>query len=120
MTDQFFVDADGLDSGRDGFDGKGAELRTLAQRLQGLANPSRIQAAAGNDKNGKEFSQTHQKSATDIYNGIRAWAEAVEATRDSIGDMATSFRDADQGAYDASNSLFQSFTELNQAVHKDE
>ncbi|MBB4687601.1 hypothetical protein [Amycolatopsis jiangsuensis] len=116
MTDQFFVDADGLDNGRDGFDGKSTELRTLAQRVQGLANPSRISDAAGNDKNGNEFYKTHLESATGIYNGINAWAAAVEATRDSIGDMATSFREADQGAFDASNLLLQNFTQLNEKV----
>ncbi|MFB9925922.1 hypothetical protein ACFORO_12915 [Amycolatopsis halotolerans] len=118
MTDQFFVDADGLDGGRDGFDGKSAELRTLAQLVQSLANPSRIQDAAGNDKNGNEFSKTHIQSAGEIYNGINAWALAVEATRDAIGDMATSFREADQGAYDGSNALFKNFTDLNHKVRK--
>ncbi|WP_409179303.1 hypothetical protein F9C11_22350 [Amycolatopsis sp. VS8301801F10] len=118
MTDQFFVDADGLDGGRDGFDGKSAELRTLAQRVQSLANPGRIQDAAGNDKNGNEFSKTHSQSAAEIYNGINAWALAVEATRDAIADMATSFREADQGAYDGSNALFKNFTDLNGKVHK--
>lgn len=118
MTDQFFVDADGLDGGRDGFDGKSAELRTLAQRVQSLANPGRIQDAAGNDKNGNEFSKTHIQSAAEIYNGINAWALAVEATRDAIGDMATSFREADQGAYDGSNALFKNFTDLNHKVRK--
>ncbi|MFD2473438.1 hypothetical protein [Amycolatopsis silviterrae] len=118
MTDQFFVDADGLDGGRDGFDGKSAELRTLAQRVQSLANPGRIQDAAGNDKNGNEFSKTHIQSAAEIYNGINAWALAVEATRDAISDMATSFREADQGAYDGSNALFKNFTDLNGKVHK--
>ncbi|WP_406634975.1 hypothetical protein [Amycolatopsis sp. WGS_07] len=118
MTDQFFVDADGLDGGRDGFDGKSDELRTLAQRVQSLANPSRIQDAAGNDKNGNEFSKTHIQSAAEIYNGINAWALAVEATRDAISDMATSFREADQGAYDGSNALFKNFTDLNGKVHK--
>ncbi|UKD59060.1 hypothetical protein L3Q65_20810 [Amycolatopsis sp. FU40] len=118
MTDQFFVDADGLDGGRDGFDGKSAELRTLAQRVQSLANPGRIRDAAGNDKNGNEFSTTHIQSAAEIYNGINAWALAVEATRDAIGDMATSFREADQGAYDGSNALFKNFTDLNHKVQK--
>lgn len=118
MTDQFFVDADGLDGGRDGFDGKSAELRTLAQRVQSLANPGRIQDAAGNDKNGNEFSKTHIQSAAEIYNGINAWALAVEATRDAIADMATSFREADQGAYDGSNALFKNFTDLNGKIHK--
>lgn len=118
MTDQFFVDADGLDGGRDGFDGKSAELRTLAQRVQSLANPSRIQDAAGNDKNGNEFSKTHIQSAAEIYNGINAWALAVEATRDAIGDMATSFREADQGAFDGSNALFKNFTDLHEKVTK--
>ncbi|MGW4399579.1 hypothetical protein ACWEHA_30185 [Amycolatopsis nivea] len=118
MTDQFFVDADGLDGGRDGFDGKSAELRTLAQRVQSLANPGRIQDAAGNDKNGNEFSKTHIQSAAEIYNGINAWALAVEATRDAIGDMATSFREADQGAYDGSNALFKNFTDLHEKVVK--
>ncbi|MFE3175349.1 hypothetical protein ACFXPA_17960 [Amycolatopsis sp. NPDC059090] len=118
MTDQFFVDADGLDGGRDGFDGKSAELRTLAQLVQSLANPGRIEDAAGNDKNGNEFSKTHIQSAAEIYNGINAWALAVEATRDAIGDMATSFREADQGAYDGSNALFKNFTDLNHKVRK--
>ncbi|EFL09302.1 MULTISPECIES: hypothetical protein [Actinomycetes] len=118
MTDQFFVDADGLDGGRDGFDGKSAELRTLAQRVQSLANPGRIQDAAGNDKNGNEFSKTHIQSAAEIYDGINAWALAVEATRDAISDMATSFREADQGAYDGSNALFKNFTDLNEKVRK--
>ena len=118
MTDQFFVDADGLDGGRDGFDGKSAELRTLAQRVQSLANPGRIQDAAGNDKNGNEFSKTHIQSAAEIYNGINAWALAVEATRDAISDMATSFREADQGAYDGSNALFKNFTDLNGKIDK--
>ncbi|WP_051166131.1 hypothetical protein [Amycolatopsis orientalis] len=118
MTDQFFVDADGLDGGRDGFDGKSAELRTLAQRVQSLANPGRIQDAAGNDKNGNQFSNTHIQAAAEIYNGINAWALAVEATRDAIGDMATSFREADQGAYDGSNALLKNFTELNEKVRR--
>ncbi|GAB3376841.1 hypothetical protein [Amycolatopsis echigonensis] len=118
MTDQFFVDADGLDGGRDGFDGKSAELRTLAQRVQSLANPSRIRDAAGNDKNGNQFSATNIQSAAEIYNGINAWALAVEATRDAIGDMATSFREADQGAYDGANSLFKNFTDLHDKVRK--
>nr|WP_202505884.1 hypothetical protein [Amycolatopsis rubida] len=107
-----------MDGGRDGFDGKSAELRTLAQRVQSLANPGRIQDAAGNDKNGNEFSKTHIQSAAEIYNGINAWALAVEATRDAIGDMATSFREADQGAYDGSNALFKNFTDLNHKVRK--
>ncbi|WP_020660767.1 hypothetical protein [Amycolatopsis benzoatilytica] len=118
MTDQFFVDADGLDGGRDGFDGKSAELRTLAQYLQSLSNPGRIQDAAGNDKNGNDFAKTHIQSSAEIYNGITAWALAVEATRDAIGDMAKSFRDVDQGAYDASNALFKSFTDLNAKVRR--
>ncbi|WP_116205882.1 hypothetical protein [Amycolatopsis circi] len=118
MTDQFFVDADGLDGGRDGFDGKSAELRTLAQLVQSLANFGRIEDAAGNDKNGNEFSKTHIQSAAEIYNGINAWALAVEATRDAIGDMATSFREADQGAYDGANALFKNFTDLNHKVRK--
>ena len=73
MTDQFFVDADGLDGGRNGYREKASELETLVQRIASLSSQSRVYSATGNDKDGKAFAETHLKSVGEIHDGIKVW-----------------------------------------------
>jgi hypothetical protein len=110
---EFFVDADGLDTGRNGFGEKASEIESLAQLIASLGDPGRVAAAAGNDKNGNNFTQTHVKAVGEIHNGIKAWSRAVDGTKDAIGDMASSFREADAGAFDMATDLRNSFEKLN-------
>ncbi|MFG1646032.1 hypothetical protein ACGFMK_37630 [Amycolatopsis sp. NPDC049252] len=118
MTDQFFVDADGLDTGRNGYREKATELEALVQRIQALGSSGRVSEAAGNDKNGNAFAQTHIKAVGEIRDGVRLWAKAVDGTSDAIGDMAGSFRDADQGAFDMARDLQKNFLQLQEDVSK--
>ncbi|SEP52336.1 hypothetical protein [Amycolatopsis saalfeldensis] len=110
---EFFVDADGLDTGRNGFGEKASEIESLAQRIAALGDPGRVAAAAGNDKNGTNFTQTHVKAVGEIHDGIKAWSRAVDGTKVAIGDMASSFREADAGAFDMATDLRNSFEKLN-------
>lgn len=116
MTDQFFVDADGLDGGRNGYREKASELDTLVQRIASLSSQGRVYSATGNDKDGKAFAETHLKAVGEIHDGIKVWAKAVDGTADSIGDMSESFRVADEGAMDMSRDLRKSFVQLNSDV----
>ncbi|MDT8910757.1 hypothetical protein [Amycolatopsis sp. PS_44_ISF1] len=109
---EFFVDADGLDTGRNGFGEKASEIESLAQLISSLGDPGRVAAAAGNDKNGTNFTQTHVKSVGEIHDGIKAWSRAVEGTKEAIGDMAGSFREADAGAFDMTTQLRDNFDQL--------
>ena len=109
---EFFVDADGLDTGRNGFGEKASEIESLAQLIASLGDPGRVAAAAGNDKNGTNFTQTHVKAVGEIHDGIKAWSRAVDGTKDAIGDMASSFREADAGAFDMATDLRNSFEKL--------
>ncbi|WP_329069059.1 hypothetical protein [Amycolatopsis sp. NBC_01480] len=110
---EFFVDADGLDTGRNGFGEKASEIESLAQLIASLGDPGRVAAAAGNDNNGTSFTQTHVKAVSEIHDGIKAWSRAVDGTKDAIGDMASSFREADAGAFDMATDLRNSFEKLN-------
>jgi hypothetical protein len=110
---EFFVDADGLDTGRNGFGEKASEIESLAQLIASLGEPGRVAAAAGNDKNGTNFTQTHVKAVGEIHDGIKAWSRAVDGTKDAIGDMASSFREADAGAFEMATDLRNSFEKLN-------
>ncbi|WP_326566993.1 hypothetical protein VSH64_34825 [Amycolatopsis rhabdoformis] len=116
MTDDFFVDADGLTNSSTGFAQKAAELQALAQQVHGLANPGRVLAAAGNDKNGQNFANVHLEAANKIFTGLDAWAKAVDGTTTAVRDMADSFRDVDEGATELATSLRQDFTQLNSDV----
>lgn len=118
MTDQFFVDADGLDTGRNGFREKATELEALVQRIQALGSSGRVSAAAGNDKNGHAFAETHLKSVQEIRDGVKLWATAVDGTSDAVGDMAGSFREADQGAFDMARDLQKNFLQLQEDISK--
>ncbi|MGH8922612.1 MAG: hypothetical protein ACRD0H_30460, partial [Actinomycetes bacterium] len=109
---EFFVDADGLDTGRNGFGEKASEIESLVQRIAALGDPGRVAAAAGNDKNGTSFAQTHVQAVGEIHNGIKAWSRAVDGTKTAIGDMASSFREADAGAFDLATELRNSFDKL--------
>ncbi|MEW2502048.1 hypothetical protein ACQPXB_47605 [Amycolatopsis sp. CA-161197] len=117
MTDDFFVDADGLTNSANGFAQKAGELRSLAQRVQALTNPSTVLAATGNDKNGTNFANVHLAAAGKIYNGLDAWAKAVDGTTTAVRDMADSFRDVDEGATELASSLRTDFTQLNSDVN---
>ncbi|UOZ03259.1 MULTISPECIES: hypothetical protein [unclassified Amycolatopsis] len=118
MTDQFFVDADGLDTGRNGYREKATELEALTQRIQALGSSGRVSEAAGHDKNGNAFAQTHMKAVAEIRDGVRLWAKAVDGTSDAIHDMAGSFREADQGAFDMARDLQKNFLQLQEDVSK--
>jgi hypothetical protein len=109
----FFVNSDGLDTGKDGFHEKGNQIQDLALRIKDLMNPSRVAAAAGNDQNGRTFAQQHLASAAKIHDAISSWGEVVSGTTDAIGGMANSFRRTDEVVTDAGTQLGKSFLQLN-------
>lgn len=118
MSNDFFVDADGLDGGRNGYREKASELETLVQRIASLSSQGRVYSATGNDKDGKAFAETHLKAVGEIHDGIKIWAKAVDGTADAIGDMSGSFREVDEGAMDMSRDLRKSFIQLNEDITK--
>jgi hypothetical protein len=109
----FFVNSDGLDTGKDGFHEKGNQIQNLALRINDLMNPARVAAAAGNDQNGRTFAEQHLASAAKIHDGISSWGQVVGGTTDAIGGMANSFRRTDEVVTDAGTQLGKSFLQLN-------
>jgi hypothetical protein len=109
----FFVNSDGLDTGKDGFHEKGNQIQDLALRINDLMNPARVAAAAGNDKNGQTFAQQHLAAAAKVHDGISTWGRVVGGTTDAIGGMANSFRRTDEVVADAGTQLGKSFLQLN-------
>ncbi|QRP46400.1 hypothetical protein [Amycolatopsis sp. FDAARGOS 1241] len=113
MSDEFFVDADGLTSSSSGFTQKAGELHNLAQRIHDLAQPGRVLAATGDDKNGKNFANVHLEAVGKIFTGVDAWAKAVDGTAGAVRDTADSFRDVDEAATRAASQLWTAFSQLN-------
>jgi hypothetical protein len=112
----FFVNSDGLDTGKDGFHEKGNQIQDLALRINDLMNPARVAAAAGNDQNGRTFAQQHLAAAAKVHDGISSWGEVVSGTTDAIGAMANSFRRTDEVVTDAGTQLGKSLLELNTEI----
>src|SRR3979411_755983 len=101
----FFVNSDGLDTGRNGFEQKGNQIQDLALRINDLMNPARINDAAGNDSAGQTLSQQSLDSVSKLHAGIVSWATPVNATTDAINSMSNSFRQTDQVVTDAATQL---------------
>jgi hypothetical protein len=119
MSDgSFFVNSDGLDTGKDGFEQKGNEINDLALRIKDLINPDRVAYAAGNDQAGRTFAQSHIDAASKIHDGISTWADVVSGTSEAIGGMSNSFRKTDEVVTDASTQLGKSYRDLDGDIDK--
>jgi hypothetical protein len=112
----FFVNSDGLDTGKDGFEQKGNQIQDLALRINDLMNPARINDAAGNDSAGQTFSQQYLDSVTKLHDGMVSWGTAVNGTTDAINSMSNSFRQTDQVVTDAATQLGKSLLQLNEQI----
>jgi hypothetical protein len=109
----FFVNSDGLDVGRNGFEQKGNQIQDLALRINDLMNPARVNDAAGNDSAGKTFSQQYLDSVTKLHDGMVSWGQVVNGTTDAINSMSNSFRRTDEVVTDAATQFGKSLLQLN-------
>jgi hypothetical protein len=112
----FFVNSDGLDVGRNGFEQKGNQIQDLALRINDLMNPARVNDAAGNDSAGQTFSQQYLDSVTKLHDGMVSWGQAGTGTSDAINSMSKSFRQTDQVVTDAVTQFGKSLVQLDQQI----
>jgi hypothetical protein len=119
MSDgSFFVNSDGLDTGKDVFEQKGDLINDLALRIGDLINPARVAYAAGSDQAGQTFAQTHIEAASKIQEGIATWGDVVGGTSKAIGGMANSFRKTDEVVTEASTDLSKDIRDLDGDIDK--
>jgi hypothetical protein len=108
----FFVNADGLDNARTGFQNKANQINDIASRINDLMNPTLVYDATGGDKAGRDFSSQLEKNALPIRDGVQAWGNTVKGTSDTISYMADSFRQTDHVVNRAGQQLGDSFVNL--------
>ena len=107
----FWVDTEGLQRGAAGFRTKGDQVQDLAGRIRELLSPSTIYAAAGSDKGGLAFAQSHVEAGNQLYEAVHTWGTAVGSTGDAVTGMSKVFSGIEDGAVDAVGQLRSAITD---------
>jgi hypothetical protein len=110
MSDDFWVDPDGLRRSAEGFTDKQEEISSISVRITALTDPKRVTAATGGDSGGREFYSVHLDMAGQLHDGVRAWSSATGATGGGLRQTARAFTTVEDNATTAAKSFHRNLS----------
>lgn len=105
MTDQFWVDPEGLGNAAGGFTSAADSIAKRRARIAELIDPARVRAAAGDDRAGRAFADAIIQAGGQLHAGVKAWEDAVRQTGGSLTDLGRAFGAVENNATESVNAL---------------
>lgn len=110
MSDEFWVDVEGLDRSAAGWDEKARRIEKVRHRL-GLLSGSNAFSALGGDSAGTEVHRVAAKISDDLDDALHGWSEAVGNTGTSLRNSADRFQSQEDAGTEAGRALTQRIDE---------
>lgn len=110
MSDQFWVDVEGLDRSAAGWHEKARRIDKVRHRL-GILSGSGAFAALGGDSAGTEVHRVAAKISDDLDDALQGWSKAVGNTGTSLRNSADRFQAQEDAGTEAGRALTQRIDE---------